>query len=108
MLAEYSEYVIVGIGVALSTLGFFLKKEHARIEAGEGTVGELSDRVSRAITEIGKNEVADIEWRKRVEENHRGLLKSDEDRRGDARKIYDKIEATQKEIQRLAEKIAGK
>ena len=107
-MTEYSDYFVLGIGVIIAVIGWALKKEHARIEAVEGTVNELSARVSRAITEIGKNEVADIEWRKRVEENHRGLLKSDEDRRGDARKIYDKIESTQKEIQRLAEKIAGK
>jgi hypothetical protein len=47
-----------------------------------------------------------------VEENHQGLLKADEDRRGDARKIYDKISAlensTHKELQRLGEKVAGK
>ena len=62
--------------------------------------------------DIGKNNVADREWRKRVEENHQGLLKADEDRRGDARKIYDKIGAlendTHKEMQRLTEKIAEK
>ena len=47
-----------------------------------------------------------------MEENHQGLLKADEDRRGDARKIYDKIGAlennTHKEMQRLTEKIAEK
>ena len=47
-----------------------------------------------------------------MEENHAGLLKADEDRRNDARKIYDKISnmesAMQEKIQRLAEMIAGK
>ena len=112
MVSEYSEYIVLGIGVIITVIAWALKKEHARIESVETDVGELSDRLARAINDIAKNNVADTEWRKRVEENHRGLLKADEDRRGDARKIYDKISslenAMHKELQRLAEKIAGK
>ena len=78
----------------------------------EDDISDVNDRLTKAIVEIGNNNVADREWRKRVEENHQGLLKADEDRRGDARKIYDKIgkleTETHKEIQRLAEKIAEK
>ena len=107
-MIEYSDYFVLGIGVLIAGISWMLRKEHARIESLEGSHAELGERVARAINEIAKNDVADHEWRKRVEENHRGLLKADEDRRGDARKIYDKIENTQKEIQRLAEKIAGK
>ena len=107
-MIEYSDYFILGIGILIAGISWMLRKEHARIESLENAHAELGERVARAINEIAKNDVADHEWRKRVEENHRGLLKADEDRRGDARKIYDKIENTQKEIQRLAEKIAGK
>ena len=112
MLSEYSDYIVLAAGVVIAVIAWALKKEHARIEGVEGDVDDLNTRLSSAIVDIGKNNVADKEWRKRVEENHQGLLKADEDRRGDARKIYDKIGAlensTHKEIQRLTEKIAEK
>ena len=111
-MSEYSDYIVLGIGVLIALIGWALKKEHQRIESVEDTVDNLNARLSSAINDIAKNDVSDREWRKRVEENHQSLLKADEDRRGDARKIYDKIgtleSSTQKEIQRLAEKIAGK
>ena len=111
-MSEYSDYIVLGIGVLIALIGWALKKEHQRIENVEDTVDNLNARLSSAINDIAKNDVSDREWRKRVEENHQSLLKADEDRRGDARKIYDKIgnleSSTRKEIQRLAEKIAGK
>ena len=111
-MSEYSDYIVLGIGVLIALIGWALKKEHQRIESVEDTVENLNARLSSAINDIAKNDVSDREWRKRVEENHQSLLKADEDRRGDARKIYDKIgnleSSTRKEIQRLAEKIAGK
>jgi len=112
MLTEYSDYIVLGIGVVIAVIAWALKKEHSRIEGVEEDIDGLNVRLTKAIVEIGNNNVADKEWRKRVEENHQGLLKADEDRRGDARKIYDKISGlendTHKEIQRLAEKIAEK
>ena len=111
-ISEYSDYIILGVGTILAGISWMLKKEHNRIADLEGEVHALNNRLSEAVHDIGKNDVADREWRKRVEENHKSLLKADEDRRGDARKIYDKIEEMkaklQAEIQRLAEKIAGK
>ena len=112
MLSEYSEYFVLGIALVISVIAWALKKEHARIEGVENEVSDLNHRVSKAINEISRNEVADVEWRKRVEENHKSLLKADEDRRNDTRKIFDKLESmngeTHIELQRLAEKIAGK
>jgi len=106
------EMLLLGIGLILAFIGWSLKKEHNRIEANEDSLTDLNSRLSRAITEIDKNSVADVEWRKRVEENHHALLKADEDRRGDARKIYDKIEILKgefhAEISRLGEKVAKK
>ena len=107
-MTEYSEYFVLGIALVIGIISWMLKKEHSRIEALEGDHADLNARLSKAINEIAKNDVADREWRKRVEENHRGLLKADEDRRSDARKIYDKIEKTNEKIQRLADLIAGK
>ena len=107
-MTEYSEYFVLGIALVIGIISWMLKKEHSRIEALEGDHADLNARLSKAINEIAKNDVADREWRKRVEENHRGLLKADEDRRSDARKIYDKIEKTNEKIQRMAELIAGK
>ena len=112
MLSDYSEYIVLGIALVISVIAWALKKEHARIEGVEEELSNLSHRLSKAINEISRNEVADIEWRKRVEENHKSLLKADEDRRNDTRKIFDKLESmkgeTHIELQRLAEKIAGK
>ena len=112
MLTEYSEYFVLGIALVISVIAWALKKEHARIAGVEEEVAGLNSRLSKAITEIGKNDVSDREWRKRVQENHKDLKQADEDRRGDTRKIYDKIGAlensTHKEIQRLGELIAGK
>ena len=110
--SEYSDYIIFGVATILAGISWMLKKEHNRIAELEGELDALGNRLSEAVHDIGKNDVADQEWRKRVEENHKGLLKADEDRRGDARKIYDKIgileNSMHKELQRLAEKIAGK
>ena len=112
MLTEYSEYFVLGIALIISVIAWALKKEHQRIESCEGDVSDLNHRLSKAINEISRNEVADVEWRKRVEENHKSLLKADEDRRNDTRKIFDKIESmkgdTHIELQRLGELIAGK
>ena len=112
MLTEYSEYIVLGIGVVIAVIAWALRKEHARIEACEASISVVADRLSEALKDIGENKVADIGHQERMSENHKSLLKADEDRRGDARKIYDKIGSLEKsmykEIQRLAEKIAGK
>ena len=111
-MIEFADYIIAAVGLCIIFGSWALKKEHARIEANEEELASMNHRLSRAITEIDKNSVADVEWRKRVEENHQALLKADEDRRGDARKIYDKIETLKgefhTEIQRLGEKVAKK
>ena len=106
------ELVLAGIALVIGAISWVLRKEHSRIEVLEAEQGGLNERLATAVKNNAMNEVADKEWRKRVEENHQGLLKADEDRRGDARKIYDKISVLEndmhKEIQRLAEKVAGK
>ena len=110
--SEYSDYIIFGVATILAGISWMLKKAHNRIMELEGELDALGNRLSEAVHDIGKNDVADQEWRKRVEENHNSLLKADEDRRNDSRKIYDKISTmestTQEKIQRLAEMIAGK
>jgi len=106
------ELILIGIALVVGAISWVLRKEHARLENLEKDHVSLNERLSKSINEIARNEVADREYRKRVEENHSSLLKADEDRRGDDRKIYDKISKlenqTHKEIQRLAEKVAGK
>jgi len=106
------ELILIGIALVIGAISWVLRKEHARLEGLEKEHVNLNERLSKSINEIARNEVADREYRKRVEENHSALLKADEDRRGDARKIYDKIgqleNDTHKQIQRLAEKVAEK
>ena len=112
MMDFVSELALLGIALVIGVIAWMLKKEHARIESLEGDHGNLNDRLSEAIKEIGLNSVEDRGWRKHVEANHKSLLKADEDRRNDTRKIYDKIESLKgdlhTEIQRLGELIAGK
>lgn len=112
MLTEYSEYIVLVIGVVIALIGWALKKEHTRIEALEKELGDLSDRISNAVTNISNNDTRDSEWRKRVEENHKRFATVDEQRREDARNIYDKMQTLEtkllEKIQRLAELIAKK
>ena len=108
MMEFTHELILIGIALVIGALSWVLRKEHSRIEALEVDHVGLNERLGQAIKDNAINEVADKEWRKRVHENHKSLLKADEDRRNDTRKIYDKIEATHEKIQRLAEKIAGK
>ena len=112
MMEFAHELVLAGIALVIGAISWVLRKEHSRLESLEAEHVGLNERLATAVKNNAMNEVADREWRRRVEENHQGLLKADEDRRGDARKIYDKIEEMkaklQAEIQRLAEKIAGK
>jgi len=102
MLVDYSEYIVLGIGVVIALLGWALKKEHQRIENVEVTLAGVADKLASALSEIGKNETRDSEWRQCVEENHKRFTTVDEQRREDARTIYDKI---QKLETRLLEKI---
>tara|TARA_R110000824_G_scaffold118004_2_gene270146 strand:- start:223 stop:453 length:231 start_codon:yes stop_codon:yes gene_type:complete len=70
-----SNYIFLGVGVAISVLGFFLKKEARK-------AAELDDRVKSLEVSWAKNEARDSErW---VQANK--LL---EDRRDDCRKLYD-------------------
>jgi len=112
MMAEYSEYFVLGIALVIGVISWMLKKEHSRIESLEDEFTNLNGRLCEAIKEIGLNSVEDKGRWKHVEANHKSLLKADEDRRNDTRKIYDKISilenSTNEKIQRLAEKIAGK
>ena len=101
-MTEYSDYIVLGIGVFLALIGWALKKEHQKIENGEAALSGVAEKLATALSEIGKNETRDTEWRQRVEENHKRFATVDEQRREDARNIYDKI---QKMETRLLEKI---
>ena len=67
MLSEYSDYIVLAAGVVIAVIAWALKKEHARIEGVEGDLDDLNERLSSAIIDIGKNNVADHESRTRVE-----------------------------------------
>ncbi len=72
---EYNEYILVGIGTALSIIGYFLKKESQRMK-------ELEEVISGLQITLAKNGVRDSE---RWESTNKRL----EDRRLDVRKLYD-------------------
>ena len=75
---EYSEFVLIGIGTAISVIGYFLKRENKRLE-------ELEELVNSINVTLAKNEVRDSE-------RHKSVDKRLEDRRMDVRKIYDIIQ----------------
>ena len=77
MTPELQPYVFLGVGVAISVLGFFLKKEARKTSACEQRLTDLEVLVA-------KNEVLDGE-RWRVAEK---LL---EDRRSDVKNLFKKL-----------------
>jgi hypothetical protein len=70
---EVSTYMFAGVGVALSVLAFFLKKNKVELDLIKETVRKL--------------ELKDAMNSERI----RTLLKTVEDRRRDVQKIFDKI-----------------
>lgn len=73
-----SEYVLIGIGSAISVIGYFLKRENRKLDALEKKVGDIN-------VTLEKNEVRDKE---RWEQTSKRL----EDRRTDVRKLYDLVQ----------------
>ena len=80
---EYNEYILAGIGTAISVIGYFLKRENKRLEELEGLVNSIN-------VILAKNGVRD-------NERHRMVEKRLEDRRMDIRKIYDLLQQKNKE-----------
>jgi len=75
---DFSEYALVGIGTAISVIGYFLKRENRKLDALEKKVGDIN-------VTLAKNEVRDKE---RWEQTNKRL----EDRRVDVRKLYDLVQ----------------
>ena len=75
---QYNEFILVGIGTAISVLGYFLKRENKRLEAIELLVNQIN-------VTLAKNEVRDFERNGSIE-------KRLEDRRLDIRKLYDLVQ----------------
>ena len=74
-LVELNSYIFLGVGVAISVLGFFLKKEARKTH-------EMDTRLHEVEVKLAKNEARDDERWNQTEK----LL---EDRRDDVRKLYD-------------------
>jgi hypothetical protein len=70
---EISHYMFAGVGVAISVLAFFLKKNKLEI-----------DQMRESMRKLELNET-------RNNERIRTLMKTVEDRRRDVQKIFDKI-----------------
>ena len=75
---ELHNYIFLGVGVAISVLGFFLKKEARKSS-------ENDKRIATLEVLLAKNEVRDAE---RWSVCHKVL----EDRRDDIKKLFEKIE----------------
>jgi uncharacterized membrane protein YgaE (UPF0421/DUF939 family) len=74
----YNEFILIGIGTAISVIGYFLKRENKRLE-------EMEDLINKINVTLAKNEVRDTEINRSVE-------KKLEDRRNDIRKLYDLVQ----------------
>jgi len=74
----YNEYILIGIGTAISVIGYFLKRENKRLE-------EMEDLINTINVTLAKNEVRDSE-------RHKSVDKRLEDRRNDVRKLYDLVQ----------------
>ena len=75
---QYNEFILIGIGTAISVLGYFLKRESKRLEALEFLINKIN-------VTLAKNEVRDSERNSSIE-------KRLEDRRVDVRKLYDLVQ----------------
>jgi len=81
---ELMEIVFVALGIMLSVVAFFLKKENLRVE-------KLSTKLRQIEVELARNGARDCErW-----EQAQKLL---EDRRTDVISLYDKIEKIHQKI----------
>jgi len=75
---DFQGYIFLGVGVAISVLGFFLKKEARKAD-------NLDQRLGKVETDLAKNEARDLErW---IVAN-----KLMEDRRVDIQKLFEKLE----------------
>ncbi len=75
---EYNEYILIGIGTAISVIGYFLKRENARLVQMEKLINNIN-------VTLAKNEVRD-------KERWSSANKRLEDRRCDIRKLYDLVQ----------------
>ncbi len=76
---EFNDFVFIGIGTAISVIGYFLKRENQRLVAMEKFIHEINLTLS-------KNEALDVErWS--------SANKRLEDRREDIRKLYDLVQS---------------
>ena len=74
---DFQGYIFLGVGCALSVLGFFLRREARKTE-------DMAKRISTLEVLLAKNEARDCErWRQ--------ANKLMEDRRNDCIKLYDLI-----------------
>ena len=75
---EYNEFVLIGIGTAISVIGYFLKRENQRLITMEKIIHEINLTLS-------KNEALDLErWA--------SANKRLEDRRADIRNLYQMLQ----------------
>jgi uncharacterized membrane protein YgaE (UPF0421/DUF939 family) len=77
-MGEVSSYMFLGVGVAISVIGFFLKREGRKVE-------DMKNRISELELQVAKNETRDHERWNQAE-------KLMEDRRDDCRKLYDMVQ----------------
>ena len=54
MMGEVSSYMFLGVGVAISVIGFFLKREGRKVE-------DMKSRISELELQVAKNETRDHE-----------------------------------------------
>ena len=91
----FSEYIMAGVGLAISTITFFLKKEARRLTDLEKDLNTAHDslalQLSNIETQLGKNDTRDRERWERIRSELDSFEKVLEARRQQEIKIWDKL-----------------
>lgn len=94
-MEAFTEYIMAGVGLAISTITFFLKKEAKRLtdlEKGLNTAHDsLALQLSQVETQLGKNDTRDRERWDRIRADLDGFEKLLEARRQQEIKLWDTL-----------------
>ncbi|MAS82740.1 MAG: hypothetical protein CMF45_08625 [Legionellales bacterium] len=95
MMDGLTEYIMAGVGLAISTITFFLKKEAKRLTELEKGLNEAHDSLAKQIssveTQLATNDTRDRERWDRIRADLDAFEKLLEARRQQEIKIWDKI-----------------
>ena len=94
-MEQFSEYIMAGVGLAISTITFFLKKEAKRLTDLEKELNTAHDSLRLEISSLeqeqARNETRDCERWERVQSDLKRFEGELEKRRQQEIKMWDKL-----------------